>query len=253
MKKHEIIKKLRDDKHYYGKFGKQYLSNSDIYTLLNNPLAFGQPSKGSPAFLMGGYFHTAILEPNKLDMYSDKIINATSRNSKVYKDAVRILKNLGAEDSICLLQSEVDNIERMIDVIAANDVCNSLIRGIDVEYEKPNIGKIFSKWWKGKADVVNHDEQLIVDLKTTSDISRFRRSAWKFNYDSQAYIYKTLFGYEFVFIAIDKNTHQIGIFDCSRDFYESGKDKVEKAVAAHELFYNTEGFDPKQYFLQETL
>ena len=94
MKKHEIIKKLRDDKHYYGKFGKQYLSNSDIYTLLNNPLAFGQPSKGSPAFLMGGYFHTAILEPNKLDMYSDKIINATSRNSKLYKDTVKVLKNL---------------------------------------------------------------------------------------------------------------------------------------------------------------
>ena len=56
-----------------------------------------------------------------------------------------------------------------------------------------------------------------------------------------------------MFIAIDKKTHQIGIFDCSRDFYSSGEDKVEKAVKAYELFYNTEGFDPKQYFLQETL
>ena len=27
----------------------------------------------------------------------------------------------------------------------------------------------------------------------------------------------------------------------------------EKAVEAYELFYNTEGFDPKQYFLQQTL
>ena len=66
MNKEAIIKKLREDEHYYGDFGKQYLSNSDIGTLLNNPLALGEQSKPSPAFLVGGYFHTAILEPNKL-------------------------------------------------------------------------------------------------------------------------------------------------------------------------------------------
>jgi len=26
----DILKKLEDDEHYYGKFGQQYLSNSDI-------------------------------------------------------------------------------------------------------------------------------------------------------------------------------------------------------------------------------
>ena len=39
MKRKEIIEKLRIDEHYYGDFGKQYLSNSDIKTLLTNPLA----------------------------------------------------------------------------------------------------------------------------------------------------------------------------------------------------------------------
>ena len=61
MIKEEVIKKLRDDKHYYGDFGKQYLSNSDIGTLLTNPLALGKQSEMRPAFLVGGYFHTAIL------------------------------------------------------------------------------------------------------------------------------------------------------------------------------------------------
>ncbi len=41
MKKTEILKRLKNDEDYYGDFGKQYLSNSDIYTLLNNPLAYG--------------------------------------------------------------------------------------------------------------------------------------------------------------------------------------------------------------------
>ena len=37
MNKKQILKKLRNDEDYYGKFGKKYLSNSDIYYLLNNP------------------------------------------------------------------------------------------------------------------------------------------------------------------------------------------------------------------------
>jgi hypothetical protein len=56
-----------------------------------------------------------------------------------------------------------------------------------------------------------------------------------------------------LFIVIDKNTHQIGIFDCSPEFYARGKDKVERAVQAYELFYKSEDFDPKQYFLTKTL
>ena len=107
--------------------------------------------------------------------------------------------------------------------------------------------------WKGKADIVNHDEKLIIDLKTTSDISKFQSSAWRYNYDSQAYIYRKLFGYEFIFMVIDKNTHQIGIFDCSPNFYKIGEGKVQKASEAYDLFYNTEGFDPEQYFIQQTL
>ena len=84
MKKKEILQKLKEDEHYYGTFGKQYLSNSDIGTLLNNPLQLGKPSKPNPNFLMGGYFHTAILEPEKLASF--KIVESTSRNTKQYKE-----------------------------------------------------------------------------------------------------------------------------------------------------------------------
>ena len=67
------------------------------------------------------------------------------------------------------------------------------------------------------------------------------------------HIYRKMFDYDFLFIAIDKNTHQIGIFDCSDRFYESGLDKVKKATEVYELFYKTDGFDPSQYFLTKTL
>ena len=243
MNKKKVLEKLKSDENYYGEFGKQFLSNSDIKTLLTNPLALGVQSKPSPAFLVGGYFHTAILEPDKLKKY--KVIESSTRNTKAYKEMS------GGE--LCLLQKEVDQIELMTQKILENDVCRGLIRGIDVEYEKPGLAELEGALWKGKADIVNHDEKLIIDLKTTKDINAFKWSANRFNYDSQAYIYSKLFGYEFVFIVIDKETHQIAVMDCSPDFYSSGADKVKRAVEAYDLFYKTDGFDPSQYFINLTL
>jgi len=243
MNKKEVLKALEDDSNYYGDFGKKYLSNPDISTLLTNPLALGKGLAPRPAFLVGGYFHTAILEPEKLKNF--KIVEATTRNTKAYKEI--------SDGEICLLQHEVDQIELMTEKMLSNEVCRDLIRLGNVEYERPGITELEGHMWKGKADIVNHDEKLIIDLKTTADITKFKYSASKYNYDSQAYIYSKLFGYEMLFIVIDKNTHQIGIFDCSPQFYERGKDKVERAVQAYELFYKSEGFDPKQYFLTKTL
>ena len=243
MELKKTLQKLKNDEDYYGDFGKQFLSNSDISKLLNDPLNLHKPQKPSPAFAVGGYFHTCILEPNKLDKY--KVVKSTNRNTKVYKEAS------GGE--ICLLQHEVDMIEMMKEKVMDNDICKDLITAGNVDYEVPMITELFDQKWKGKADIVNHDEKLIIDLKTTADIQKFKYSASKYNYDSQAYIYSKLFGYEFLFIVIDKKTHQIGLFDCSPDFYKRGEDKVRKASEAYDLFYKTKDFDPKQYFISKTL
>ena len=134
-----------------------------------------------------------------------------------------------------------------------NTVCKAMIRDANTEYELPSIKEIEGEMWKGKADFVNHNEKLVIDLKTTADLTKFKWSASKYNYDSQAYIYSELFGYEMVFIVIDKNTHQLGIFDCSPEFYAKGQDKVQRAVESYRLFYKNDNFDPKQYFINKTL
>jgi hypothetical protein len=243
MNQSEIIEQLKDDENYYGKFGRQYLSNSDISVLLSNPLNFKRPSPSSSAFLIGGYFHTCILEPDKLKKY--KVIESSTRNTKVYKELS------GGE--LCLLQHEVDMIEVMRDKLFANSICKEFIQNENNDYEQPGIVELEGNMWKGKADIINHSEKLIIDLKTTNDITKFKSSAYRYNYDSQAYIYRKMFDYDFLFIAIDKNTHQIGIFDCSDRFYETGLDKVKRATEVYELFYKTDGFDPSQYFLTKTL
>ena len=100
MKKKEILQRLKNAEDYYGDLGNQFLSNSLVSRLLNDPLNIFKKSKPSPAFLIGGYFHTCILEPDKLKKY--KVVKSTTRNTKAYKDV--------AGGELCLLQQEVDMI-----------------------------------------------------------------------------------------------------------------------------------------------
>ena len=134
-----------------------------------------------------------------------------------------------------------------------NDIFNDLIREGNVEYELPGITELEGMQWKGKADIVNHTHQLVVDLKTTNNINSFVSSAYKYNYDSQAYIYSKMFGYELVFIVIDKKTHQMGLYDCSDRFLQSGQNKVAKAVQAYNEFFVNGNGDFSQYYISKTL
>ena len=65
----KIIEKLKQDEHYYGDYGKQFLSNSDVSILLKNPKMLREPKPKTSAMVVGGYFHTAILEPDKLKSF----------------------------------------------------------------------------------------------------------------------------------------------------------------------------------------
>jgi hypothetical protein len=239
----EVIELLKDDANYYGKIGKQYRSNSDIMTLLKNPLSLGDPQPPNMNFVIGSYFHTAILEPEKLENF--KIIDASSRNTKVYKEE--------SEGEMCLLAKEVEKLKVTIETVKNNEACKFLIYNRECDFEQPNIKEIKGTWWKGKADIINHTEGLVIDLKTTSDIGKFKSSAYRYNYDSQAYIYKQLFGYDLVFIAVDKTTNQIGIFECSDEFYASGESKVIQAMEQYKLFYENAEFKPEEYVISDVL
>jgi len=238
-----VLQVLKNDEHYYGDFGKKFLSNSDIYNLLNDPLRFQEKMGNNPNLIKGGYFHTLVLEPDKINKY--KLINSTTRNTKVYKDL--------SDGEMCLLTHEADSLMLLRDTLLKNETARDLIRDIDVEYEVPGVQKLEGEWWKLKADIKNNTQGVIVDIKTTSDINKFKQSANKYNYDSQAYIYSKYFGMEFIFLAIDKLTHRIGIYDCSPSFLESGKFKVEEAVEAYNLYYKNKNFDPNNYFINKTL
>lgn len=241
----ETYEKLKQDEHYYGEFGKKFLSNSNIKVLLEDPGSLHKETPNNPNFVVGSYFHTLILEPEKASNF--KIIDATNRNTKKYKEE--------SNGEVVMLRHEADNVLAMVDAVMNNDTCHDMIKPIlnDVVYEEPGVKDIFGNLWKGKADIINHEYKVVVDLKTTGDINNFKWSANKYNYDSQAFIYKEIFGYDMVFIAIDKKTHNVGVFDCSNQFYDYGAEKVTKATEIYNMFYKDNSFDNRQFFINKTL
>ena len=241
----EIIEKLRNDEDYYGKFGKQFLSNSDIGSLLGNPLDFRKQEDDNINYAKGRYFHQLILEPEKA--LETIFVDASTRTTKIYKEAVEEL-NLG----FILLNKEGEEIRGCVDNMIQNFEFFEGIREDGNQYEVPAIKEIKGKMWKGKADIVCKDK--LIDLKTTSNINDFKWSARKYNYDSQCYIYQELFGKPLVFYVVDKTDGRLGIFRPTEEFIKRGEDKVERAIDVYEKFFGENATEKiETYFINEFL
>ena len=245
MTDQEILKKLEDDTHYYGEFGRQFLSNSGIQHLNGNPLMFGVPLEPAPNLIKGGLFHQLILEPEKAELVP--IVDCSTRNTKIYKDYV-----IKHKLDIAMLRSESDEMHSAKNAMLSNLDFYDEIRADGNQYEVPAIGNIHGLVWKGKADIICADK--IIDLKTTSDISKFKWSARNYNYDSQCYIYQELFGKPLVFYVVEKVSNILGIFEPTPSFIDRGEEKVVQAVANwHKFFGPNPTADIDSYYIEEEL
>jgi hypothetical protein len=241
----EIITLLRDDVEYYKGVGKQYLSNSDVGTLLNNPQDFGKDREDSKAFMDGRYFHQLILEPDKAKEMPS--VDVSTRTTKEYK-AFCEENNL----PFCMLKKEQDEIQGLVSIINGNIMFYNEIYKAGNLHEAPAVGEIQGMMWKGKADIVT--DEVIIDLKTTSDIHKFKWTAKAYNYDSQCYIYQQLFGKPLVFYVIDKGTGVLGIFRPTDDFVKGGEIKVGRAIEVFNKYFGSKPTDDiVNYYIDDYL
>lgn len=243
MTEKQILKKLKDDEHYYGDFGKQYLSNSDIEALTTEPRQFKAPREDGEPFVKGRYFHQLILEPEKAKDFH--IVDASSRSTKVYKEYVKD-NNL----NYALLTKDADEIKDMVSFCLGQYNFFELINDPTAQYEVPAIGEIMGHMWKGKADILT--DKYVIDLKTSGDVFKFKRNAPFYNYHTQAYIYQKLFDRPVVFLTVGKkkkidrnnNTYfDLGIFPMSEQSMAEAELKVGQAVASYEKWFAPESQD----------
>lgn len=240
-----VTELLKNDAEYYGGVGKNYLSNSDIGALLTNPKTFKQDRPDNKSFAEGRYFHQLLIEPDKAQVAH--VVEASTRNTKIYKDYC----DANGLD-FCLLKHEVDEVETLASLMRSNIYFYDEIYKDGNVYEQPAIGEIKGLMWKGKADIIT--DEVIIDLKTTSDIQKFKWSAKAYNYDSQAYIYQKLFGKPLVFFVIDKTTQQLGIFRPTENFILGGERKVERAIEVYNTYFGDSATDDiDNYYIDEEL
>ncbi len=258
-----ILDKLQDDINYYGDYGKQFLSYSDIRVLFTNPNQFKKDILKSKALIEGSYFHTAMLEPDRIKDF--EIVDVASRSTKAYKE-------LCPPGEILLLRKEQEHLDKLVATMKDSLEMSSIIFSRDNKFEVPGTESMMNNIWKGKADVVtdsafqviaedqdgneqviNYNDGAVIDLKTTSDMTKFRYSFFTYNYDAQAYIYQRLFNKPMLFLVIDKQTMGMSMRPVSAETIDRGKHKVEKATKIYEKFFGDKATHDVNTFIDKQI
>ena len=219
----DILQRMIDDEFYYGYLGSNALSKSACSKLLLGPKAYLKSlrkTNETQALRDGRLIHLCTLEPHRIKDLT--IVDIASKRGKAW--------------DIELTQNHPQMVYTQKELNYANSIANELLNCKDVsdylngaEFEVPGIKMINNLAFRGKADVIS--KGTIIDVKTTTKIDGFKYSAKNFDYDLQAALYLKLFDcYEFIFIAIDKETKEIKICPCDNSFIERGEEKLEIAI-----------------------
>lgn len=248
------IERLRDDDEYFGEFGQQFLSNSDIKTLLEKPDQYGARWDKNVDFLKGRYLHHKILQPELFEEGNEPpmvIVDCNTRNNKEYKEIVEANSLEGIEKPLYLLKKEADEMNYLADKVLANDDFREALVGHKEpnQVEEPNVFELFGYWFKTKADRINTHLGIVPDFKTTRSLSGFASNFKKYGYHGQAYLYDMSYGMPVEFFVIDKETGRLGRFQVSEETLMEGKAYVLAGLERLEYYYGEKPLgDISQYY-----
>ena len=241
----DIIERMYDDEFYYGYLGSNALSSSSAKKLLQSPKAYLKSlnvNQDAQPLRDGRLVHLSVLEPHKV---KDLTIVEGSKATKAFKQAVL---DLGSAN--VYTRSEFNNANRIANAVLKCSEVTSLLQGS--EFEVPQAKMIDGLPFRGKADILK--DNVIIDLKTTSDITKFRWSAKHFSYDLQAALYLKMFEADaFIFVVVDKDSKDIMICDCSDEFINNGSVKLDRAIEQYKYFFQDEIPNLDNYVTHETL
>jgi hypothetical protein len=249
----QLLEHMFDDEFYYGYCSKAMFSSSKVKTMAKSPKSYYYIDKyqtNQQPLRDGWLFHAAILEPHVFDA---QVFAKTLTKGVAFKE----LEKVHGKGNV-YSQKEKQDAERLARAFTVNQKAMGALRNSN--FEVPMFGVIDDIPFRGKADIIT-DTGKIIDLKTCQNISNFRKDAYAIGYDVQTYIYGQLWGksYEdFEFIAIDKKSLDIGFYKCSKEFWESGKMKVQNVLSAYKN--NIQGKDTQDvaefinnYYFEDTL
>jgi ATP-dependent exoDNAse (exonuclease V) beta subunit len=213
---------------------------STLKSILESPAhyqaALAEPSKETPAMLMGSLVHECILEGKRLDAIAAERpigINLATKEGKAWKDENKGRPIISFDDAQAIRWMKI--------AVAENPHASSMLEACQ-HRETPIRATIRNVECKGLIDAAGTDgvDWVILDLKTTDDASpeAFARKVANYHYDMQAAMYKALLATHhqieteptFYWLVVEKTApFTCAVYDSS-DWITSGEDKLERAL-----------------------
>lgn len=234
----DILSLMDNDEFYYGYLGKQALSSTSFKQILSDFDEFLLAREGlgkvipKQALRDGRLIHLAVLEPHRLN---DLTIIDSTKGSKLYKNAVAERNDAEVyttrEMNKCIPLA--DNVAKDFDSFMLLDGAVNEVSGIMMLEGLPV---------RGKADILRKDDNHIIDLKTTSDASRFEQSIDMWGYDLQGALYLKMFNCDrFSFIVLDKITGEVSHRELTKEELTRGQAKLDKAIKIYKDYDSKRG------------
>ena len=211
-----MLKQGIDNNAYHGS---GELSRSTAWSLINTCPAkvrhdINNPKPSSPALVIGSGFHTATLEPEKLDdefAVKPNEIDGQGPRTKHYKESFELMQK-SEPDKQWLAPADYDLILEMAGSALENPVLRHYMADIDKVVEGTGYFEMEGAKCKVRPDLYIPGAGVVIDLKSTQDASNrgFTKSVRQFGYLFQACWYMhalRLLGEkpkQFVFIAVEK-------------------------------------------------
>lgn len=238
-------------------------SNSDLSNI-NKSVAVYEwnkyaPSVGSDSVDLGTHVHCALLEPDVFELNYIKMPQFDLR-TKAGKEAeanfMAMIEGVEGSDKIALDHETYEKVIAMRDSVLAHPVAKSLLT-VDGQSEVSIFSEINGMKVKCRPDRIPNPDQfghVLVDLKKTADIDKFKFSVKDFRYHVQhafySDIYKRLTGHypRFVFVVVGEKRsigrHPVRVWELPGDVVEAGRVAyLEDLEAAREYDEFGAGFD----------
>tara|TARA_R100000544_G_C2220859_1_gene57474 strand:- start:623 stop:1396 length:774 start_codon:yes stop_codon:yes gene_type:complete len=222
----DLLREMVNDDFYYNYLGQHALSSSSAKKLLESPYSYHKSLTEKQTNVQplrdGSLIHLMVLEPHRVEGLT---FTKGTKASKVFKEAVA---EFGQEN--VFTEIEYNFCSQIAERVLQNKEIADMLRG--AEFEIPAIDNYKGIPFRGKADILK--DGIVYDLKTTGDITKFRKSTEIYSYDLQCALYLKLFdAKDFVFIVVDKKTLDLGVFNVSEEFINSGKRKLDLAIESY--------------------
>lgn len=215
----------------------EYISYSDIKTILENPFEFlnKQEEPKSESMLLGSVIHSLILEKDNFfnDFLVMENVDLRTKDGKAKKQVAEVrAKNFNAT---LIKQSLYDKALEVVNAFENSKAYNMFkCAGLS---EASYFGEIEGKKCKCRPDFYMQNENIILDIKTTAKggamPDAFIKNIAKHKYYIQAALYTKLTGAkDFYFVAIETEApYMIGIYKLDNISLEFGMNEIRRAFS----------------------